>query len=109
MTRHQLEHIIRAAAGNADVRDIVVIGSQAVLGSFPNAPAEFSCAAISEKKRWEAQRLSTSFCVESRPLNRLVVGLLDQPKCERITVVNTLIGLNCGNDDEYQVSDAHRD
>jgi hypothetical protein len=40
MTRTQLEHIIRAAAGNADTREIVVIGSQAILGSYPNPPAE---------------------------------------------------------------------
>ena len=42
MTRYQLEHIIRAAAGNADVRDIVVIGSQAILATYPNAPAELT-------------------------------------------------------------------
>jgi len=40
MTRQQLEHVIRAAAAIADVEDIVVIGSQAVLGEFPQAPAE---------------------------------------------------------------------
>jgi hypothetical protein len=40
MTRAHLEHIIRAAGMIADVDDIVVIGSQAVLGEFPNAPAE---------------------------------------------------------------------
>jgi len=38
--RSQLEHIIRAAAGNADTNDIVVIGSQAILGEFPEAPRE---------------------------------------------------------------------
>jgi hypothetical protein len=38
----QLEHIIRAAAGNADKTEIVVIGSQAVLASFPDAPAELT-------------------------------------------------------------------
>src|SRR5580692_5116764 len=42
MTRHQLEHIIPAAAGNVDLRDIVVIGSQAILASFPNAPPELT-------------------------------------------------------------------
>jgi hypothetical protein len=42
MTRQALEHIIRAAAGTADVRDIVVIGSQAILGSHPHAPAELT-------------------------------------------------------------------
>ncbi|MBM3849610.1 MAG: hypothetical protein FJ396_05370 [Verrucomicrobia bacterium] len=40
MTRNQLEHVIRAAAGNADVREIVVIGSQSILGAFPNAPED---------------------------------------------------------------------
>jgi hypothetical protein len=40
MTRAHLEHIIRAAGTIADVDDVVVIGSQAVLGEFPDAPAE---------------------------------------------------------------------
>ncbi len=40
MTREQLEHVIRASAAIAGVRDIVVIGSQAVLGEFPSAPPE---------------------------------------------------------------------
>ncbi|MGA3041185.1 MAG: hypothetical protein ABSF54_10410 [Bryobacteraceae bacterium] len=41
MTRAQLEHVIRAAGTIADVDDVVVIGSHAVLGEFPDAPAEF--------------------------------------------------------------------
>ncbi len=40
MQRPQLEHIIRAAAGITGATEIVVIGSQAVLGQFPDAPAE---------------------------------------------------------------------
>lgn len=40
MTREQLEHVIRAAATIADDDDLVVVGSQAVLGQFPDAPAE---------------------------------------------------------------------
>lgn len=40
MTRSQLEHIIRASGAIADTQDVVVIGSQAVLGQFPNAPEE---------------------------------------------------------------------
>jgi hypothetical protein len=35
-----LEHVIRAAGVIADVEDLVVIGSQAILGQFPGAPAE---------------------------------------------------------------------
>jgi hypothetical protein len=40
VTRTQLEHIIRAAATIADDDEIIVIGSQAVLGQFPDAPPE---------------------------------------------------------------------
>jgi hypothetical protein len=40
MKRADLEHIIRAAGTIANVEDVVVIGSQAVLGQFPDAPAE---------------------------------------------------------------------
>lgn len=40
MTRAQLEHIIRAAGTIADTDDLVVIGSQALLGEFPEAPSE---------------------------------------------------------------------
>ncbi len=39
MRRAQLEHLIRAAAVLADDPDIVVVGSQAILGSAPDAPA----------------------------------------------------------------------
>jgi hypothetical protein len=39
MTRSELEHVIRAAVDIASDDDIVVIGSQAVLGQFPDAPA----------------------------------------------------------------------
>jgi hypothetical protein len=39
--RHELEHIIRAASAITGANEIVVIGSQAVLGQYPDAPAEF--------------------------------------------------------------------
>jgi hypothetical protein len=42
MTRHQLEHVIRAAAATADVTDIVVIGSQAILGAYPTPPPDLT-------------------------------------------------------------------
>ena len=38
MTRAALEHVLRAAAALTDERDFVVIGSQAILGQFPEAP-----------------------------------------------------------------------
>jgi hypothetical protein len=37
VTREQLEHLIRAAAVIAADDEIVVIGSQAILGQFPRA------------------------------------------------------------------------
>src|SRR5438876_682895 len=45
MTRPELEHLIRAAATIADDEDIVVIGSQAILGQFPDAPASMRVSA----------------------------------------------------------------
>lgn len=39
MTRLDLEHLIRSAGAIAQDREIVVIGSQSVLGQFPAAPA----------------------------------------------------------------------
>lgn len=38
MTRDQLEHLIRAAAVIAGDDTVIVIGSQAILGQFPDAP-----------------------------------------------------------------------
>lgn len=40
MQRPQLEHIIRAAAGITGATEFVIVGSQAVLGQFPQAPEE---------------------------------------------------------------------
>jgi hypothetical protein len=40
MQRQQLEHIIRAATGITGANKFVIIGSQAVLGQFPNPPEE---------------------------------------------------------------------
>lgn len=39
MTRSELEHLIRAAGSIANDSEIVVIGSQSILGQFPDAPA----------------------------------------------------------------------
>jgi hypothetical protein len=38
MNRAQLEHVIRAASSIANDREIVVLGSQAILGRYPEAP-----------------------------------------------------------------------
>jgi hypothetical protein len=38
--RADLEHIIRAAGAIANSKELIIVGSQAILGSFPDAPAE---------------------------------------------------------------------
>jgi hypothetical protein len=38
MRRHELEHVIGAAANVAGEDEFIVIGSQAILGAFPDAP-----------------------------------------------------------------------
>jgi hypothetical protein len=43
--REQLEHVIRAAATIAGDTEIVIIGSQAILGRYPDAPAELLVSA----------------------------------------------------------------
>jgi hypothetical protein len=40
MQRPQLEHVIRAAVAITGANEIVIIGSQAVLGQFPDAPID---------------------------------------------------------------------
>ncbi|MGE3885631.1 MAG: DUF6036 family nucleotidyltransferase [Vicinamibacterales bacterium] len=39
MTRAALEHLLRAASALTNEREFVVIGSQAILGQFPEAPS----------------------------------------------------------------------
>ncbi len=38
MKRNELEHIIRAAAAITDQYEIMIVGSQSILGAVPNAP-----------------------------------------------------------------------
>ncbi len=54
MTREQLEHAIRAACDVADDHQLWVFGSQAILGTFPDAP----------------ETLRTSIEVDVQPKNR---------------------------------------
>jgi hypothetical protein len=59
MKRRDLEHVIRASADIADDDEIIVIGSQSILGQFPDAPEEL-CASNeadvypkNHPERWE--------------------------------------------------------
>jgi len=40
MNRTQLEHLLRASGGVAAIQDLIVVGSQSILGAFPEAPPE---------------------------------------------------------------------
>lgn len=40
MRRRDLEHLIRAAGAVAEVRTLVILGSQSILGAFPDPPTE---------------------------------------------------------------------
>jgi hypothetical protein len=59
MRRQDLEHIIRACTVIADDNELIILGSQAILGQFPHAPAEL-CASNeadvypkNHPERWE--------------------------------------------------------
>ena len=43
MRRQELEHLIRAAAAITDQTEIMIIGSQSILGVVPEAPAQNFC------------------------------------------------------------------
>ncbi len=45
MKRSDLEHILRAAGEIADCDEIVVVGSQSILGQFPDAPKDLCVSA----------------------------------------------------------------
>jgi hypothetical protein len=40
VTRFELEHVIRASGDVAKSNDLVIIGSQSILGQYPDAPSE---------------------------------------------------------------------
>lgn len=51
MNRAALEHIVRAAAMISGDDELIVIGSQAILGQYPDAPAALL---MSESRRLSA-------------------------------------------------------
>lgn len=51
MKRVDLEHVLRAASAITNERDFVVIGSQAVLGQFPDAPADARGLVVAQRAR----------------------------------------------------------
>ena len=72
MKRSDLEHILRAAGAISGDNEIIVIGNQSILGSFPDAPAEllFSCEADVYPKNKPALAILIDGAIgEESPLN----------------------------------------
>jgi len=65
MTRAALEHILRAASAIANEREFVVIGSQAVLGQYPDAPAPESSPYGPQTPRSSVAQAATSITAAS--------------------------------------------
>ena len=57
MTREELEHIIRACADITDQYEFVVVGSQSILGSFPNPESVFTMSAEADIYPFNAPEL----------------------------------------------------
>ncbi len=62
MNRSQFEHILRAAAAITDENDIVVVGSQAILGQFPDAPAALLASIEAEPSGCKRRASGYSVC-----------------------------------------------
>jgi len=58
MTREQLEHLIRAAGVIAEDDAIVIVGSQAILGQFPDAPDSMRVSMEASSKSPELEEIS---------------------------------------------------
>lgn len=89
MNRRELEHIIRAAADLTDDDEIVVIGSQAILAQFPEAPADLLVsieADIFPKNRTERADLIDGSIGEGSPFHA-TYGYYAQGVDERTAVL----------------------
>jgi hypothetical protein len=53
MEREQLEHLIRAASAIVNNHDLVVVGSQSILGQFPDAPSRSKGASPHKSQKAE--------------------------------------------------------
>ena len=54
MTRAQLEHIVRAAGAITDEAEILILGSQSILGAFPTPPPPLDVSREADVCPWNA-------------------------------------------------------
>lgn len=91
MRRSELEHLIRAAGSIADDAEIVVIGSQSILGQFPNAPSRLLVSAEADLfplHRPELADLIDASIGEGSPFHELY-GYYAQGVGERTAILPT--------------------
>src|SRR5258708_5348651 len=84
MRRRDLEHVIRAAADIADDDEIIVIGSQAILGQYPDAPRELCVSSEADvypkNKPERTDLIDGSIGGGWRPLSNRVAAGIDTPR-----------------------------
>lgn len=59
MQRSELEHIIRASGDIAEDDEIIIVGSQSILGQFPDAPMRLLVSMEAELQDTERNRISS--------------------------------------------------
>jgi hypothetical protein len=67
MKRPELEHLIRAAADIADDDEIIVIGSQAILGQYPDAPPDLCVSTHRRDVNYVSIERHGRAAIKSRP------------------------------------------
>jgi hypothetical protein len=83
MNRLQLEHVIRAAATISEDDEIVVIGSQAILGRYPDALEEL-CLSADADLNYVRTALCHGLVSRETLLERLDQTALDGEQTERL-------------------------
>jgi hypothetical protein len=89
MTRDQLEHAIRAAGAISGDRELYVVGSQAILGAYPNAHADLLRSLevdIAPKHHPEREALIEGSIGELSPFHRTFGFYVDGVDLEAIVL-----------------------
>lgn len=80
MTREELEHIIRDSADVTDQYEFMIIGSQSILGSFPNPEAIFTMSAEADIYPLHAPELAEKIEAPSAKVRSFTRPMATTPK-----------------------------
>lgn len=84
MKRSELEHVIRASAQIADDDELIIIGSQAILGQFPDAPEELCVSNERDKdQRFTRALVKHGLAERGTLLERLAATDVDEARRTR--------------------------